>query len=474
VLREPEDFRVVAAARALREQIHGTVVVLGDAEYDDARAVWNGMIDRYPGAIVRAADVADVVAAIAFGRANGLAIAIRGGGHNVAGNGTVDGGLVIDLGALNAIEVDHARGTVRVGPGVTLGDLDRATEPLGLVVAGGVVSTTGVAGLTLGGGVGWLTRKYGLTIDNLVSADVVTANGDSVHASDSENPELFWGLRGGGGNFGVITSFEFRSHPLPSPLYAGSIIHTRDRWADALRFYAGWAADLPDEMTCIVTFFTLPDEIVPPDLRGQPLMIIGFVWAGDDREAGERLVAPLAAYGPPALVAIEPVGWLDWQSALDSVMPKGTRAYWKNCYFDRLDNGTIATIVDLAGRRVSPIAGVDIHHMGGAFGRVPEDATAFTNRGAGFWLNLYAMWYYPSDDDANRRWARDAWAAMQPHAAEGMYVNFLGAEAGSAAGAREAARAAYGDRKLARLTALKDRYDPDNVFRLNHNIPPSR
>ena len=470
---EPGDVTVIAAARALRERIRGTVVVPGDPEYDDARTVWNGMIDRRPAAVVRVAEVADIVAAIAFGRANALAIAVRGGGHNVAGNGSVDNGLVIDLAALKTIDVDRSRGTVRVGPGVTLGDLDRATEPLGLVVAGGVVSTTGVGGLTLGGGVGWLTRNHGLTIDNLVSADVVTANGELVRASETQNPELLWGLRGGGGNFGVVTAFEFLSHPLPTPLYAGAVIHTHDRWAEALRFYAGWAADQPDEMTSIVTFITPPDEMMPPELHGQPVMIQGFMWAGAEREAGERLVAPLAAFGPPAFVAIEPVGWLDWQAAFDAVVPKGTRAYWKNCYFDRLDAGAIETIVKLASNRVSPIAGVDIHHMGGAFGRVPEDATAFTNRGAGFWLNLYAMWHDSAEDEANRRWARESWTAMQPYAAEGMYVNFMGVEGGGPADVREAARAAYGDRKLARLTALKDRYDPDNVFRLNHNIPPS-
>ncbi len=468
------DPAIIEEARALRERIHGTVVVPGDDGYDDARTVWNGMIDRRPAAIVRVADVDDVQVAVAFGRAQHLPIAVRGGGHNVAGNGTVDGGLVIDLAALDAVDVDRDAGTVRVGGGATLGDVDRATEPLGLVVPGGVVSMTGVGGLTLGGGVGWMTRPHGLSIDNLVAADVVTADGQVVHASETENPDLLWGLRGGGGNFGIVTSFEFRAHPLPSPLYAGVVIHTRDQWADALRFYASWVAGIPDDLNTIVTFITPPDEMMPPELHGQPVMLQGFAWAGVDREAGERFVAPLAAFGPPALVAIDPIGWLDWQSAFDAVVPKGTRAYWKNCYFDHLDEGTIATIVDLAGNRASPIDGVDIHHMGGAFGRVPDDATAFPNRGAGFWLNMYALWTDEHDDDANRRWARDSWAAMQPHAAEGMYVNFLGADDGGEDEVREAARAAYGDRKLARLTALKDRYDPDNVFRLNHNVPPTR
>jgi FAD/FMN-containing dehydrogenase len=462
----------ISAARSLRADIHGTVIVPGDPEYDDARAVWNGMIDRHPVAVVRVADATDVVAAIAFGRQHGLPIAVRGGGHNVAGNGTVDDGVVIDLAALDTVDIDEAGGTVRVGGGATLGMLDRATEPRGLVVAGGVVSETGVAGLTLGGGVGWLTRKHGLTIDNLVAADVVTANGELVHASQDENPDLLWGLKGGGGNFGVVTSFEFRSHSLPAPLYAGNIIHTRETWADALRFYAAWTAGQPDEMTSIITFITLPDGMLPPEVDGQPVMVIAFVWAGEDREAGERLIAPLAAYGPPAVVAIEPVSWLDWQSQVDAIVQKGIRAYWKNCYFDHLDEATIATIVEIVDRRVSPLVGVDIHHMGGAFGRVPEDDTAFTNRGAGFWLNLYAMWHDPAHDDANRRWARDSWAAMQPHAAEGMYVNFLGADGGGLEEIRDAARAAYGEHKLTRLTDLKDRYDPDNVFRLNHNIPP--
>jgi FAD/FMN-containing dehydrogenase len=465
---------MTSAVTALRARIKGTVVAPGEPGYDDARTVWNGMIERYPTAIVRVADAADVATAIGFGREHDLPIAVRGGGHNVAGNGTVDGGLVIDLGALDSVEIDRTLGTVRVGGGATLGALDRATVPSGLVVPGGVVSMTGVAGLTLGGGVGWLTRKHGLSIDNLIAADVVTADGELVHASQDENPELLWGVRGGGGNFGVVTSFEFDAHPLPDPLYAGAIIHTRDRWEEALRFYAGWVVGLPDEMTTIITFITPPDVMMPPELQGQPLMMQGFVWAGGDRAAGERLVAPLAAFGPPALVGIEPVAWLDWQSAFDAVVPKGTRAYWKNCYFDRLDDATIATIVEIVDRRVSPITGVDIHHMGGAFGRVPEDATAFTNRGAAFWLNLYALWQDTAADDPNRAWARDSWAAMQTHAAEGMYVNFLGADGGSASDIREAARAAYGDRKLERLTALKERYDPENVFRLNHNIPPGQ
>ena len=463
----------IEAARRLREAIHGTVVVPGDPAYDDARAVWNGMIDRRPVAVVRVAAVTDVVAAIGFARDHDLAIAVRGGGHNVAGNGTVDGGLVIDLGGLRDIEIDDDRRTVRVGAGASLGDLDRATAPLGLIVPGGVVSMTGVAGLTLGGGVGWTTRTYGLTIDNLVSAELVTADGSILHVDDVTEPDLFWGLRGGGGNFGVVTSFEFRSHPLPDPLYAGAVIHTAEQWADALTFYAGWVASLPDEMTTIVTFITPPSGFLPPELDGQPVMLIGFNWSSPDRAEGERLVAPLAAFGPPAVVAIEPVAWVDWQSAVDAIVPKGTRAYWKNCYFDQLDAATIATIVDIANRRASPITGVDIHHMGGAFGRVPEDATAFSNRSAGFWLNMYALWTDPAGDDANRTWARESWAAMQPHAAAGMYVNFLGTEGGDEVAIREAALAAYGERKLARLTAIKDRFDPKNVFHMNHNIRPS-
>jgi FAD/FMN-containing dehydrogenase len=458
-------------AADLRRAVLGRVVLPGDAGYDDARAVWNGMIDRRPAAIVRVASAQDVIAALRFGRERGLRIAVRGGGHNVAGNGTVDGGLVIDLAALKGVEVDAASRTVRVGPGATLGDVDRATRPHELAVPVGVVSATGVGGLTLGGGVGWLTRRHGLTIDNLLAADVVTVEGERVRASEDENPDLFWGLRGGGGNFGIVTSFEFRAHPLAREVFAGGVFHRRDRWADALSFYGAWCASLPDELTSIVSFIDVPDEWLPAELHGVPLMMIAFAWAGDDHAAAEQAVAPLRAFGPPAHEIIEPTEWLSWQSSLDEAFPRGVRAYWKSLSFDHLDAATTTIIATHSAGRLSPVTGVDVHHMGGAFGRVPEDATAFPNRSAGYWLNIYAVWTDEAEDDAQRRWVRAFWDEMQPHAATGQYVNFLGLEDG--ADTRQAALRAYGPDKLARLTALKNRYDPGNVLALNHNVPPS-
>jgi FAD/FMN-containing dehydrogenase len=428
------------------------------------------MHDRRPAVIVQAAGVADVLGAVRFGREHDLRIAVRGGGHNVAGNGTVEGGLVIDLGPMKSVRVDPGRQTVRVEPGVTLGDLDRETEPFGLVVPIGVVTGTGVSGLALGGGVGWLTRAYGLTIDSLLAADVVTVDGRLVRAAPDGDADLYWGIRGGGGNFGIVTSMEFRAQRLGPMVFAGSFIYAEPRWRDALRAYATWTEDLPDELTSIVSFIRphpswgMGDEI---------LMIVGFTWAGSDPVDGERTIAPLRAAAPPDNEVVEPTRWVAWQSAADELFPMGVRAYWKNLSLDRLDEPAIAAIVEHAVRVPGLGSGYDIHHLGGAVSRVPEDATAFPNRGARFWLNMYGVWADPAVDERGRAWARDAAAALRPFAAAGEYVNFLGAEGtGGASDARAQALAAYGDAKLARLVDLKRRYDPTNVFRLNHNIPP--
>lgn len=456
-----------------RGELQGMLIAPGDVGYDQARRVWNGMIDRRPAAIVRAAGVADVLSVLRFARERDLRIAVRGGGHSVAGNGTVDGGLVIDLGAMRSVRVDPVEHRVSAGPGATLADLDRETQAFGLSVPAGVFSPTGVAGLTLGGGIGWLTRRYGLSLDNLVSADVVTADGRLVHASLDEEADLFWGIRGGGGNFGIVTSFEFRAHPLGPTVLAGAAFHRQPRWAEALRFYAEWAPTLPDDLTTIVSFLTPPRSWVPDELRDHTLMSIGFVWAGRHGAEAEPLLAPLRAFGPPDFEIVEPTRWVDWQSSIDEIMPKGVRAYWKNASFDRLDEATIETIINGAARIPSTRTGVDIHQLGGAFARVPEDATAFPNRTARYWLNIYAVWDDPAEDESGRSWARELHSRMRPHGAAGLYVNFLGAENGDVE-SRGQALAAYGPDKLAQLMALKDRYDPDNVFRLNHNIPPSR
>jgi FAD/FMN-containing dehydrogenase len=451
----------------LRTSIQGDLLTPNDAGYDDARRVWNAMIDKRPTLVVRAAAVSDVAPTIAFARECGLPLAIRGGGHNVAGNGSVTDGIVLDLGRLKAVEVDADARLVRVGPGATLADVDRGTEPHGLAVPIGVVSATGIAGLTLGGGVGWLTRAHGLTIDNLVSADVVLANGDLVRASAAEHQSLFWGLRGGGGNFGVVTSFTFRAHPLDPDVFAGTLIYERTRWTEALAAWVDWTAGLPDELTTIATFMVPPTDW---ELGDRPLMFLGFAWAGAERAAGELLVDRLRAACPPDVAVLDRTRWLTFQSAFDAAMPKGVRAYWRNASFDRFDNAMIKTLAEHCRAQSWIGTAADVHHMEGAFGRVADDATAFPTRSAAFWLNVYGFWADASDDPARIAWVKGLSNAMRPHAMGAQYVNFLGQDETDA---YAKALAAYGPAKLARLVDLKRRYDPENLFRINHNIPPT-
>jgi FAD/FMN-containing dehydrogenase len=450
----------------LRAAVRGRVLTPGDADYNEARSVWNGMIDKHPRLIVRAAGADDVAPTIAFARETGLPLAIRGGGHNVAGSGTVDDGTLLDLGNLKEIDVDpHAR-LVRVGAGATLGDIDRATEPHALAVPVGVVSGTGIAGLTLGGGVGWLTRPYGLTIDNLVSAGVVLATGEAVVASDDEHPDLFWGLRGGGGNFGVVTSFTFRAHPLNPDVFAGTLVYERPRWAEALRSYVEWTREAPDEITTLVTFMVPPADW---ELGDRVLMFLGFAWAGSERTEGEVVIDQLRAACSPDIAVLDPTRWRTFQSAFDGAMPKGVRAYWRNSSFDRFDGAMIDMLVEHCGAQHFGTA-ADLHHMGGAYGRIPEHETAFPNRAAEFWLNIYGFWPDPADDAARVAWVKGFSDDMRPHAMAGQYVNFLGHDNASAHGK---ALAVYGPAKLERLMTLKRRYDPENLFRINHNIPPT-
>jgi FAD/FMN-containing dehydrogenase len=451
----------------LRAATGGQVLTANDRDYDEARRVWNGMIDKRPAVIVRAAGAGDVGPTIALARETGLPLAIRGGGHNVAGNGTVDDGILLDLGVLNAVGVDPGARLVRVEAGATLGDIDRATAPFGLAVPVGVVSGTGIAGLTLGGGVGWLTRPYGLTIDNLVSAEVVLATGEHVRASLSENPDLFWGIRGGGGNFGVVTSFTFRAHPLGPEVFAGSLVYELPRWREALEAYVQWTGDAPDEITTLVTFM-----VPPPDweLGDQALMFLGFAWAGTDRDEGRAVIDKLRDACPPDAAVVDPTRWVAFQSAFDSAMPKGVRAYWRNASFKQFDGPMIDTLIEHCGSQTWVGTAADLHHMGGAFGRVPEDATAFPNRSAQFWLNIYGFWPYAGDDPARIAWVKGFSDAMRPHATAGQYINFLGHEDTDA---QPKALDAYGQAKLDRLKAVKRQYDPANLFRVNHNVPPT-
>ncbi len=459
--------RVVPDAEQLRGMFHGSVALPGDADYDEARSVWNGMIDRRPLAVVRVADLDDLRAGIALARDNALPLAIRGGGHNVAGNATVDDGIVLDLGALSSIEVDPATQTARVGPGARLNDVDRATEPFGLAVPIGVVSMTGIAGLTLGGGMGWLARKHGLSIDNLIAVDLMTASGDMVHASESENADLLWGVKGGGGNFGVVTSFTFRAHPLTQDVFTGTFVYNLPHWPDAMRAFRDWTADLDDRMTSIITFMIPPPEF---EMGDEVLMFVGFIWAGDDHEEAARAAAPLRAAAAPDTEIVGTTRWVDWQSQFDSALPKGVRAVWKNAFFGPLTDDLIDALVEGCSQQVWLGTGVDLHHLGGAYGRVPEDATPFPNRAAPYWLNIYGFWADSDDDARDSAWIRGFHAAVAPFSTAGSYVNAITQDRGVSA--RDHALAIYGPAKLARLVELKRRYDPENLFRLNHNIPP--
>ncbi len=452
---------------SLGRDISGEVIDAQSPAYHEARGVWNGMIDRRPLAIVRAASTADIPPVLTYVRENNLGLAVRGGGHNVAGNGTVDGGIVLDLGGLKDVAIDADATTVTARPGVTLGDLDRATESAGLIVPAGVVSGTGLFGLTLGGGFGWLTRAFGLTIDNITAAEVVTANGDRVSANETENSDLFWGLRGGGGNFGVVTSITYRAQRLGPKVFSGNLIYRRPNWRAALEAYEQWTPNLPDELTSIVSF------MVPApawELGEDTLMLVGFTWAADDESEAARLIDQMRALAKPDVEVVEPARWVDWQSQADDLFPRGSRAYWKNVPFDRLGEQEINAVLEHV-QRLSHGSASDIHHMGGAVSRVPQEATAFPDRSARYWINVYGFWSDPAQDQERIAWARSFHAALQPSARAGEYVNFLGTE-GPRANARQLALTSYGPEKFERLVALKRRYDPTNLFRLNHNIPP--
>lgn len=455
------------ALATLRSAISGEVVVPTDPRYEEARQVWNAMIDAHPEAIVRVSDGADIAAAIAFARANGLELAIRGGGHNVAGKGTVHAGLVLDLGAMCGVAVDPRSGTVRVQGGATLADVDAATAAHGLAVPIGVVSGTGIAGLTLGGGVGWLTRPHGLAADNLLSATLITADGRSVVASAEEDPELLWALRGGGGNFGVVTEFTFRSYPLGPEVLCANFLYGPDRWRQAWNALAQWAPLLPEAMTTITTTLTPPPVA---ELGEDPLLIVGCAWASDDVAKGQELLDVFRASCPPDDEVVGPTQWLEWQSAFDPVFPKGVRAYWRNVALERLDDDVIDVLVRRGVEQTWTGTAFDVHHMGGAFSRVGVQDSPFPSRSAQYWINVYGFWA-DADDDASRvAFVRGMADDLAPFSTGGHYVNFQGREDD---GHRLLdPEATFGPEAYARLVAVKRRLDPENVFHINQNIPP--
>jgi FAD/FMN-containing dehydrogenase len=451
----------------LRSSLRGPVLGPGDEGYDAARSIWNGAIDRRPAFIARCTGVADVVAAVRFARERDLLVGVRSGGHGVGGHALCDGGLVIDLSPMKGIRVDPATRTARAEAGVLWGELDRETQLFGLATVGGIVTHTGIAGLTLGGGIGWLMRKHGATVDNLLSADVVTAQGEVITASEDENPDLFWAIRGGGGNFGIITSFEYRLHPVGPLVLAGPMFHLLEEAPEALRFYRDFIAAAPDELTTIFELSVAPPALfLPEEVHGKQVVMVGACYAGSP-EDGAEVVRPLKQFGRPVADLLEPKPYTALQSMFDPMVPHGWHRYWKSVELPPLTDAAIDTLVEHAPAVTSPKSYCIVFQLGGALARVAEDDTAFSQRAAAHNVNINAVWT-EEDPDVGRHvaWARDFFDAMQPHAGGRVYVNFLGEEGG------DRVRQAYGARTYERLVELKRAYDPTNLFRLNQNIEP--
>jgi FAD/FMN-containing dehydrogenase len=440
--------------------LRGSHLLSGDDGYDEARAIYNAMIDNRPALIARCAGVADVVHAVNFARNNDLLVSMRGGGHNVSGNAVCDGGLMIDLSPMKSVRVDPDRRTARAEPGVTWGEFDHETQAFGLATTGGLISTTGIAGLTLGGGLGWLMGNHGLACDNLISVDVVTADGQLVTASDAHNQDLFWALRGGGGNFGVSASFEYQLHPV-GPMLGGVLIHPLDKAVEVVEFFDEFTSTSPDELGTFMAFATPPE--------GERALVI-FVSYNGAVDEGERVLKPLREFGTPIANMIGPIPYVQIHRMMDDAFPAGRQNYWKSNFLKCLDAGAIEIIVDHVANAPSPFTAVGIEQFSGAVCRVGADETAFNHRDARYNLLIVGAWTDPEAKNENVKWVRDMWDAMEPYSSGSVYVNYLGQEADEGA---ERIKAAYGSEKYERLVALKDKYDPTNLFRLNQNIKPS-
>jgi FAD/FMN-containing dehydrogenase len=445
---------------ALRTDLRGGLLLPDDADYEQARQIWNGMIDRRPAMIVQCAGVSDVMAAVRLANAHDLVVAVKGGGHNVAGNAVCTDGLMIDLSCMRSVYVDAEARTARAEGGATWGDFDAATQAFGLATTGGLISTTGVAGLTLGGGIGWLMGSYGLACDNLLSLDVVTANGELVKASAESNPELFWGLRGGGGNFGVVTSFEFRLFPV-GPLFGGMLLHPLERAVEALEHFHAFVQDAPDEVGALSGLVTAPD--------GAPVLALVLVYNGPV-EDGERVIEPLRQFGPPIFDNLAATPYRVLQTMFDAGSPPGLRNYWKSSFLNEAPRDALAIMVERFEKAPSPHCKMFIECIGGEAGRIAREDTVFDHRQSPFNLLILGGWEDESGDQENIAWTRETWNVMQPYASEGVYVNYLNEEADEGSARVEAA---YGPQKLARLSALKSRYDPGNLFRMNQNVRPA-
>ncbi len=442
----------------LKATFRGELLGPGDYGYDEARAVWNAMISRMPALIARCAGAADVIRAVDFARTNNLLVSVRGGGHSVAGYGACDGGLMIDLSRMKGIRVDPAGRTVRGEPGLTWGEFDRETQAFGLATTGGAVSSTGIAGLTLGGGLGYLMRRFGLACDNLMSVDIVTADGELRTASETRNEDLFWGIRGGGGNFGIVTSFEYRLHPVGPTVLGGLILHPFSVVRDAMQFYREFTATAPDELTTPFACITEPD--------GNQVCGFAVCYSGS-LEEGEAVIRPLREFGSPIADTVGPMLYTELQRLDDPLYPPGRLNYWKSSFIHDLSDAAIENMVAHFESVPSPLTAVLLEQLGGAVSHVAKNETAFNERDAPYSLIITGEWIDPAESAGNIRWVRDAWESMRPFESEAAYVNYLGAEE------QDRIQAAYGAEKYERLVALKNRYDPTNVFRLNPNIRPT-
>jgi FAD/FMN-containing dehydrogenase len=450
----------------LREDFGGQLLQPGDPGYDEARTIYNGMIDRRPGLIARPTGASDVIAAIAYARSVDLPIAVRCGAHSVAGHSVCDDGVLLDLSLMKGVHVDRANGTARANGGVNWGEYDRETQAFGLATPGGRVLSTGVGGFTLGGGYGWISPKYGLTCDNLVSADVVTADGRFLTASENENEDLFWGLRGGGGNFGVVTSFEFKVHPVGPIILGGILVFELEQAPDVLATWRDIVEKAPDELaTATVLLNAPPEPFIPEPLRGQPVLAVAVAYCGDPAE-GEKVVRPLKEMAPVADL-VGPMPYRALQAMLEPMSPHGWRNYWRGLHLKGLSDGTLETFVRFAPEGMAPATFFVLFQHGGAVGRVGEDETAFSHRDATFLAHPIGCWIEPADDERHLAWVNEVTEGMQPFTTGGVYLNFM-ADVGEAP-----VRAGYGSSKYDRLSALKKTYDPDNVFRFNQNITPA-
>jgi FAD/FMN-containing dehydrogenase len=455
-----------ATTETLKKKVKGQIVLPTDPNYDEVREIWNAMIDRRPALIVRCAEASDVVHALSFARRNGLEISIRGGGHNIAGNALCENGVMIDLSTMRRVRVDAGKKRAYVEPGAILADFDEAAQSQGLATPVGINSTTGIAGLTLGGGFGWLTRRYGLTVDNLVSAEVVTADGRRIRASEGENADLFWAIRGGGGNFAVVTEFEFQLHRVGPEILAGLIVFPFDQAKQVLTHYREFVESAPEELNVWAVMRKAPPlPFLPAEVHGKEVVVLATFYLGNAAQ-GRKLIEPLLRFGTPHGEYIGTQPYTQWQKAFDPLLTPGARNYWKSHNFTELSDGALNSMIEFAGKLPSPQCEIFIGLIAGAANRVPPDAMAYRHRDAKFVLNVHGRWDKRTDDERCIAWARAFFQASAPYASAGAYVNFMTEEES------DRVAAAYGA-NYDRLAEIKKCYDPDNLFHLNQNIKPS-